>query len=85
MFIRRLLTIVYLITEYLEFNFNKGNKLKNIINVEASRGAGTQSVTVNATRVFYPHSRNRNIYLNVYFHFFTLVSSSATQHAISKN
>ena len=37
---------------------------------------------------FDPHSRKRNIYLNLYFHFFVLVStqraalSSATQHAI---
>ena len=35
-----------------------------------------------------PHSRRRNIYLNLYFHFFALVSrqsaalSSATQHAM---
>ena len=37
---------------------------------------------------FDPHSRRRNIYLNLYFHFFALVSrtgaalSSATQHAM---
>ena len=50
-------------------------------------GAGAHSVTVNATGFgFDPHSRKINIYFNLYFHFFALVSSqsaalsSATQH-----
>ena len=54
----------------------------------ASRGAAAQSVTVKPTGCgFDPHSRRWNIYLNLYFHFFALVSrlsaalSSATQHA----
>ena len=57
--------------------------------IEASRGAGTQSVTRKPTGCgFDPHSRRWNIYLNLYWHFFALVSrrsaalSSATQHAI---
>ena len=38
--------------------------------VEVSRGAGAQSVTVNATGCgFDPHSKERNIYFNLYFHF----------------
>ena len=42
---------------------------------EASRSAGAQSVTVNATGCrFNPHSKKRNIYFNLYFHFFALVS-----------
>ena len=43
---------------------------------EASRDTtGAQSVTVNATACgFDPHSRKLNIYLNLYFHFFALVS-----------
>ena len=56
---------------------------------EASRGAGAQSVTVRPTGCgFDPRSMRWNIYLNLYFHFFTLVSrqsaalSSATQHAM---
>ena len=55
----------------------------------ASRGAGAQSVTVKTTGCgFDPHTRRWNIYLNLYFHFFALVSrtsaalSSATQHAV---
>ena len=41
----------------------------------ASRGAAAQSVTVNTTGCgFDPHSRRRNIYLNVNFHFLALVS-----------
>ena len=44
-------------------------------NIEASRGAEAQSVIVNATGCeFDPHSRNWNIYLNLYFHSFALVS-----------
>ena len=57
---------------------------------EASRGAGAQSVTVKPTSCgFDPHSRRSNIYLNLYFYFFALVSrtsaalGSATQHAMS--
>ena len=59
---------------------------------EAGRAAEAQSVTVKSTGCgFDPHSRRyreRNIYLNLYFHFFALVSrlsaalSSATQHAM---
>ena len=56
---------------------------------EDSRGAWLQSGIVNATGCgFHPHSRKWNIYLNLYFHFFALVSrqraalSSATEHAI---
>ena len=56
---------------------------------EASRGAAARSVTVKPTGCgFDPHSKRWNIYLNLYFHFFTLVSrlsavlSSATQHAM---
>ena len=56
---------------------------------EASRGAAARDVTVKPTSCgFEPHSRRWNIYLNLYFHFFALVSrqsaalSSATQHAM---
>ena len=56
---------------------------------EASRGAVAQSVTVKQIGCgFDPHSKRWNIYLNLYFHFFALVSkqsaalSSATQHAM---
>ena len=56
---------------------------------EASRGTAAQSVTVKATGCgFNSHSGRWNIYLNLYFHFFALVSRlsaalrSATQHAI---
>ena len=56
---------------------------------EASRGAAARSVTAKPTGcVFDPHSRRWNIYLNLYFHLFALVSrlsaalSSATQHAM---
>ena len=39
-----------------------------IVIYEASRGAGTQSVTVKLTGCgFDPHSRKRNIYLHLYF------------------
>ena len=62
------------------------NKLKPL---EASRDAVARSVTVKPTGCgFDPHSRRWNIYLNLYFHFFALVSrlsaalSSATQHAM---
>ena len=58
-------------------------------NVEAGRGAAARGVTVKPTGCgFNPHSRRLNIYLNLYFHFFPLVSrlsaalSSATQHAM---
>ena len=57
---------------------------------EAGRGAAAQGVTVKPTGCgFDPHSRRWNIYLNLYFHFFALVSrlsaalSSATQHTMS--
>ena len=57
--------------------------------LEASRGAGAQNVSVKPIRYgFDPHSRRGNIYLNLYFQFFALVSrqnaalSSATQHAM---
>ena len=56
---------------------------------EASRGAAVQGVTVKPTGCgFDLHSRRLNICLNLYFHFFALVSrtsaalSSATQHAM---
>ena len=55
----------------------------------ASCGARAQSVTVNVTGCgFEPRSGKWNIYLNLCFHFFTLLSkqsaasSSATQHAM---
>ena len=57
--------------------------------LETSRSVEAQSVTVKPSGCgFDPHSRRRNIYLNLYFHFFALVSrqnaalSSATQHAM---
>ena len=59
--------------------------------LEASRGAGAQSVTVQPTGLWVRSpldSRIWNIYLHLYFHFFALVSgqsavlSSATQHAM---
>ena len=41
----------------------------------SSRGAGTQSETLKSTGCgFDPHSRRWNIYLNLYFYFFALVS-----------
>ena len=56
---------------------------------EASRGAAARSVTVKLTGCgIDPHLRRWNIYLNLYFHFFVLVSrlstalSTATQHAM---
>ena len=65
------------------------NLLQHLILFEVSRGAGAQSVTVKSTGcLFDPHSRKRNIYLHLYFHFFALVSrqiaalSTATQHAM---
>ena len=57
--------------------------------IEASRGAEGQSVTVRSTSSgFDPHSRKGNIYLHLYLNFFALVSwqsaalSSATQHVM---
>ena len=57
--------------------------------IEASLGSAARSVTVKPTGCgFDPHWRRWNIYLNLYFHFFALVSrlsavlSSATQHAM---
>ena len=51
--------------------------------LEASRSAGAQSATVNATGCgFDPHSRKLNIYLNLYFHFFALVDTSV-RHFVS--
>ena len=56
---------------------------------EAGRGAAARGVTAKPTGCgFDPHSRRWNIYLNLYFHFFALMSrlsaalSSATQHAM---
>ena len=56
---------------------------------EASRNAEAQSVTIKSTGCgFDPHSRKRNIYLHLYFHFYALVQrqraalSSATQHTM---
>ena len=64
---------------------------KTSLNYEASRGAGAQNVTVNPTGCgFDPHSWRCNSYLNLYFHFFVLVSrqsaalSSATELAMLK-
>ena len=61
----------------------------NIKKNEASRGAAAQSVNLKPTGCrFDPHSRRWNIYLNLYYHFFDLVSrqnaalSTATQHAM---
>ena len=50
---------------------------------EASHGAAAQSVTVKPTGCWFdPHSRRWNIYLNLYFHFFALVSrTSAACHS----
>ena len=57
--------------------------------VQASRGAGSQIVAVNAIGCgFDSHWRKLNINLNLYFQFLALVSrqsvtlSSATQHAM---
>ena len=57
--------------------------------IEASRGAAARAVTVKPTGCgFNPHSRRWNVYLDLYFHFFALVSrlsaalSSATQHGV---
>ena len=50
-------------------------KIKSKSGQLASRGAAAQSVTVKPTGYgFDLHSRRRNIYLNLYFHFFALVS-----------
>ena len=50
----------------------------DVIIIEPGRGAVAQSVTVKAIGCgFDPHSRKLNIYLNLYFHFFALVSSKA--------
>ena len=47
--------------------------------IEASRGAGAKSETVIATGCgFDPQTRELNIHLNLYFHFFV----STTQHAM---
>ena len=56
--------------------------IKNIFcllsKIEATCGSGAQSVTVKSTDCrFDPHSRQWNIYLNLYFHFFALVSDKA--------
>ena len=59
------------------------------IYIEAIRGAAARGVTVKPTGCgFDAYSRRWNIYLNLYFHFFALVSrlsaalSYATQHAM---
>ena len=55
---------------------------------EASRGTGAQSETVKPTGCGFDPTRGDTIYLNLYFHFFALVSrtstalSFATQHAM---
>ena len=57
----------YCILHSKEFNLN--------VIIEASRGAAPRGVTVKPTGCgFDPHSRRWNIYLNLYFHFFALVS-----------
>ena len=57
------------------------------IHIYTSRGAAAQSVTVKPTGCgFDLHSRRWNIYLNLYFHFFALVSrQSATLSSAEKN
>ena len=57
--------------------------------LQLNPGAAARNVTAKPTGCGYdPHSRWWNIYLNLYFHFFALVSrlsaalSSATQHAM---
>ena len=59
---------------------------------EVSRGAAARSVTVKPNGCWFdPHSRRWNIYINLYFHFFALVSrlsaalSSATQHCLQNS
>ena len=45
---------------------------KFVVKKEVSRGAGAQGVIVKSTGCgLDPHSRKWNIYLNLYFHFFT--------------
>ena len=73
----------------IDFVFNGPCFLFCYYYVEASRGAVGQSVTVKLTVCgFNPHSRRCNVYLNLYFHFFALVSrqssalSFASQHAM---
>ena len=68
---------------------NWNNETVHIIYIEASRGTGAQSVTLKSTGCgCHSHSRRWNIYLNLYFHFFSLVSEqtaalcSATRHAM---
>ena len=71
------------------YDLNINNNYYKIIFVfEASSGAAAR-VTVKSTGCgFDAHSKRWNIYLHLYFHFFTLVSrlsaalSSATQHAM---
>ena len=69
--------------------FNKDMPCASRHAPSASRGAAARGVTVKPTACgFDPHSRRWNIYLNLYFHFFALVSrlsavlSSVTQHAM---
>ena len=69
-------------------NIRKGSKRENIYIIYFI-DAVAQSVTVKPTGCgFDLHSRRWNIYLNLYFHFFALVSrtsaalNSATQHAM---
>ena len=51
---------------------------------EASRDAGAQSVTINATGCWFdPHSRKCHIYLNLYFNFFTLKSRQSAAFSIT--
>ena len=58
-----------------------------LLKLEASRGIGAQSVTVKPTGCGFD-SHSMNIYLNLYFHFFALVSRtsaalrSATHHVM---
>ena len=74
----------------LSFSSLRNEKLLyNSIHPEASRGTGTQSVTVKSAGCGSdPNSVIWNIYLNLLFHFFALVSrqsatlSSATQHVM---
>ena len=74
-------TIIYALKS-LKFSLNS-------FRLEAGRGAAARGVTAKPTGCgFDLHSRRWNIYLNLYFHFFALVSrlsaalSSATRHAM---
>ena len=58
---------------------NLGNEFQ--LSNTKSGGAGAESVTVKPPGCEFDRSLLENIYLNLYFHFFALLSS-ATQHAM---